>query len=94
MQVVGKPGFGLDNRLVEELTHQASVCQQASQCSVNREGVLAQIKRLVSVVLVVLVAMPPFESKASATWRFQATFTFEVEQKLYDSRGSTNLGGS
>lgn len=46
-KAVGKPGFGLDKRLVQELTHQAGVCQQASQCSVNREGVIAQIKSYV-----------------------------------------------
>lgn len=44
-KAVGRPGFGLDHRLVQELAHQESVCQQASQCSVNREGVIAQIKK-------------------------------------------------
>ncbi|XP_052123823.1 NACHT domain- and WD repeat-containing protein 1-like [Frankliniella occidentalis] len=46
-KTVGKPGFGLDNRLMQELTHQASVCQQASQCSVNRDYILSEIKSYV-----------------------------------------------
>lgn len=41
---MGRPGFGLDNRLVLELGHQAGVCQRASQCSVNRDALIAQVK--------------------------------------------------
>lgn len=46
-RTVGRPGFGLDNRLVLELGHQAGVCQRASQCSVNRDAVIAQVKSYV-----------------------------------------------
>lgn len=42
-----KPSYGIDASLFEELNQQTSFCQRASQCSVNREKILNDIKRYI-----------------------------------------------
>jgi len=47
-KTVLKSAHGISKRLFQELQHQSAFCQQAAQCSVNRESVLKQIEGYVT----------------------------------------------
>jgi hypothetical protein len=45
LQSMVKASHGVEGELFQELMQQAAFCQRAAQCSVNREGVLQDIKK-------------------------------------------------
>ncbi|KAK7866181.1 hypothetical protein R5R35_001398 [Gryllus longicercus] len=47
-KVVLRSCYGIERRLLQELMQHTTFCQKASQCSVNRDGILQEIKKYIT----------------------------------------------